>query len=172
MVAGHRQHRLSHCLRRKLLQCAVHVSPAGSGSALYPDHGRDLSPRSADCFSPAESGTRPNRHPGSASPQESSSASAVATIAHGELGAQYWSPHGPVIRNHLARETSSRDGLSLLSGHHSAGRAVLPTTHRSRCRTSHSSSSLSLSEREIDLEELTRCGAVLFSTIWFCSTRA
>jgi serine/threonine protein kinase len=40
---GHRQHRLPHCLRWKLLQCAVHSGAAGRGSSLHPDHGRDLS---------------------------------------------------------------------------------------------------------------------------------
>ena len=41
--AGHRQHRLPHCLRWELLQRALHPGAAARGSPLHSDHGGDLS---------------------------------------------------------------------------------------------------------------------------------
>ena len=43
VVAGHRQHRLPHCLRWELLQRALHPGAAARGSPLHADHGGDLS---------------------------------------------------------------------------------------------------------------------------------
>jgi transposase len=41
--AGHRQHRLPHCLRWELLQCALYPGAATRGSPLHSDHSGDLS---------------------------------------------------------------------------------------------------------------------------------
>jgi transposase len=85
-VAGHRQHRLSHCFRWELLQCAVCTGAANHGSPFHPNHGGDLSQGPTSRFPPAPSRTGSNHHPGRAPSQESSSPSRVAALAHGELG--------------------------------------------------------------------------------------
>src|ERR1019366_7419558 len=131
---------------------------------LHADHGGDLSQGQPDRFPRARSQARSSHHPERAPPQESSSPSGMASIADGELGAQHWSQHGPVVRANPERETTPGDGLPLLSRHHSSGAAVFGTTHGSRGGTGTPRPGLSLSEREVDLEELARRGSLISTT--------
>jgi transposase len=117
-----------------------------------------------DRFPPAQSQARASHHPERAPPQESSSPSGMASIADGELGAQHRSQHGPVVRANPEREAAPGDGLPLLSRHHSPGAAVLRATHGSRSGTGTTRPGLSLSEREVDLEELARRGSLISTT--------
>ena len=59
----------------------------------------------------------------------------------------------------------SRTRLRLLSWHHSPSAAVLSATHGSRGGTGATRPGLSLSEREVDLEELARRGSLVSTTI-------
>jgi hypothetical protein len=88
-------------------------------------------------------------------------------VADGELGTQHWSEHGPVVRAHPERKTAPGDGLPLLSRHHSHGAAVFDATHGSRCGTGTPRPGVSLSEREVDLEELARRGSLISTTTRF-----
>src|ERR1700678_1469365 len=83
----------------------------------------------------------------------------MAAITDGELGAQHRSQHRSVVRPNPELEAAPGDGLSLLSGHHSPGAAVLCATHGSRGGTGAARQGLSLSEREVDLEELAGPGS-------------
>ncbi len=67
----------------------------------------------------------------------------------------------PVVRARPERETAPGDGLPLLSRHHSPGAAVFDATHGSRGGTGTAGPSLSLSERQVDLEELARRGSLV-----------
>jgi hypothetical protein len=96
--------------------------------------------------------------------QQSSSPSGVAAFADGELGAQHRSQHGAVVRTNPARQAAPGNGLPLLSGHHSLGAAVLCATHGSRGGTGAAGQGLSLSEREVDLEELAGYGSFISTT--------
>ena len=96
-----------------------------------------------------------NEHPS----QKSSGPPAMAALAHGELGPQHRSAHGAVVRTNPEREAAPGDGLPFLPGHHSLGAAVPCATHGGRGGTSAAGQSVSLSEREVDLEELARHGS-------------
>src|SRR5271166_6212704 len=88
----------------------------------------------------------------------------MAAIADGELGAQHRPPHGPVVRANPEREAAPGDGLPLLSRHHSPGAAVLSATHGGRSGTGTPRAGVSVSEREVDLEELARRGSLISTT--------
>lgn len=96
--------------------------------------------------------------------QKPSSPSGVAALAHGELGTQDRSAHGAVVRTNPQRKAPPGNGLPFLSRHHSLGAAVFGATHGSRCRTSHPRPGVSLSEREVDPEELARCPSSVSTT--------
>src|SRR5208283_2368944 len=164
VVAGHRQHRLPHCLRWELLQCSVHFGATSCGSALHADHGGDLPQGRPDRFPPTQSRAGTSYHPERTPPQESSSPSGVAAFADGELGAQHRLQYGAVVRANPEREAAPGDGLPLLSRHHSPGAAVLEATHGSGSGTGTTCPGLSLSEREVDLEELARRGSLVSIT--------
>src|ERR1019366_8663482 len=69
---------------------------------------------------------------------------------------------GPnTVRANPKREAAPGDGLPLLPRHHSPGAAVLSATHGSRGGTGTPRPGLSLSEREVDLEELARRGSLI-----------
>jgi DNA replication protein DnaC len=79
--------------------------------------------------------------------------------------------HGRVVRAHPQRKAAPGDGLSILSWHHSSDATVLSRAHGSRRGASDPRSCLSLSEREVDPEELARRGSVVSSTS-FCAAYA
>ena len=72
--------------------------------------------------------------------------------------------HGAVVRTNPERQAAPGDGLPLLSRHHSPGAAVLGATHGSRGGTGAPRPGLSLSECEVDLEELARRGSLISTT--------
>ena len=87
-------------------------------------------------------------------PQESPSASGVDSLAHGELGGADRTAHGTAIRTDPGREAASGDGVSILSGNHPAGRAVLGGKDGSGSGSGAAGRRLPLPKREIDPEEL------------------
>src|SRR6202035_4154577 len=96
---------------------------------------------------------RAGNHRARTSAQESPSASGVDSLAHGELGRADRTAHGTVIRTHPGREAASGDGVSILSGNHPAGRAVLGGKDGSGSGSGTAGWRLPLPKREIDPEE-------------------
>src|SRR3974390_2585323 len=116
MVSGPREHRLSHRLRCQLLQRALHPSSRVDGSASDTDNGRDLPQGTTRGLTSSWPWTRPSTHRAGASAEESSSASGMDTLAHGELGRTDRTEHRTTVRTDPGRKAASGDGVSFVSG--------------------------------------------------------
>src|SRR5579872_3417426 len=77
-------------------------------------------------------------------------------IADGALGADHRPTYCSAVRTHSRRQAAPGDGISRLPGHHSSCRSVLTGSCGSRGGTGTAYWSVSLSERQVDLEELAR----------------
>jgi hypothetical protein len=75
--------------------------------------------------------------------------------------------HGAAVRADHERQAASGDGLSRLPGHHPAGGKVLAAARGSGLRTCVAHRRLPLQKRRIDLEELARSGASIFTAARF-----
>src|SRR5712671_4358815 len=77
-------------------------------------------------------------------------------FAHGALGSDHRSSYRALVRANHERQAASRDGLSWLPGHHTAGREVFGAARRSGGRTCVAHRRVPLQDRRIDPEELPR----------------
>src|SRR5664279_3100600 len=79
----------------------------------------------------------------------------MAAVADGGVGGEDWPSYHAVIREDPGGQAAPGDGVSGLSGDHSAGRQVLSSTHGSRSGACATDGRVPLPQHRIDSEELT-----------------
>ena len=83
----------------------------------------------------------------------------------GPLGADHRPANCSAVRTHSRRQAAPGDGLPILPGHYPAGQSVLTGSHGGRSGAGASYRSVSLSERQVDPEELARRNSCEHSAI-------